>query len=190
MIVKVIEIILLAAENAFLQVGVFVGAVLLIFGYINYKRQGRFVTTLENSKRLQPFFGSLLGITPGCGGAIFVMPLYLKGTVSFGTIIATLIATMGDAAFVLIKNAVILAGFYTIIFALIDKSCCSITYKNIMLFCDYNFPEKSCLAFSLYAVYGTSFVMHKFVVTLYVAVRPNHFCYCKARRCICNFNNA
>jgi len=93
-----------SAENAFLQVGVFVGAVLLIFGYINYKTQGRFVQKLENAKKLQPVIGALLGLTPGCGGAIFVMPLYLKGTVTYGTVISTLVSTMGDAAFVLIST--------------------------------------------------------------------------------------
>ncbi|MDD4116047.1 MAG: putative manganese transporter [Massilibacteroides sp.] len=104
MLRDIIEIILSCAENAFLQVGVFVGAVLLIFGYINYKREGGFVRSLENSKRWQPVIGSMLGLSPGCGGAIFVMPLYLKGTVTFGTVIATLIATMGDSAFVLMST--------------------------------------------------------------------------------------
>ncbi len=104
MIDDIVQIVLSTAENAFLQVGVFVGAVLLIFGLINYKRQGKFVESLEKSKKWQPIFGAFLGLTPGCGGAIFVMPLYLKGTVSFGTIVATLIATMGDSAFVLIST--------------------------------------------------------------------------------------
>ena len=101
---EIIQILLDCAEGAFLEVGVFVGAVLLIFGYVNYKTQGGFVRKLENAKRLQPVFGALLGLTPGCGGAIFVMPLYLKGSVTFGTVIATLVATMGDAAFVLITT--------------------------------------------------------------------------------------
>ncbi len=100
----IFNIILSTAENAFLQVGVFVGAVLLLFGFINYKRQGKFVESLERNKPWQPVFGSLLGLSPGCGGAIFVMPLYLKNTVSFGTILATLIATMGDSAFVLMAT--------------------------------------------------------------------------------------
>ncbi len=104
MIRDIFEIIFSCAENAFLQVSVFVGAVLLLFGYINYKRQGKFVQSLENSKKWQPVFGSLLGLSPGCGGAIFVMPLYMKGTVTFGTVIATLIATMGDSAFVLMST--------------------------------------------------------------------------------------
>lgn len=104
MINDILHIILNTAENAFLQVGVFVGAVLLLFGFINYKRKGKFVKSLEQGKRWQPIFGSLLGLTPGCGGAIFVMPLYLKTTVSFGTVLATLIATMGDSAFVLMST--------------------------------------------------------------------------------------
>lgn len=102
MIHDIFSIVLQTAEDSFLQVGVFVGAVLMLFGYINYKRKGGLVNSLEKSRNLQPVLGSFLGLTPGCGGAIFVMPLYLKGTVSFGTVIATLIATMGDAAFVLI----------------------------------------------------------------------------------------
>lgn len=95
------QIILTSAENAFLQVGVFVGAVLIIFGYIDYKKEGKLIKTIENSKKLQPLIGAFLGLTPGCGGAILIMPLFIKGSVSFGTVIATLIATMGDSAFVL-----------------------------------------------------------------------------------------
>ncbi len=104
MINDIFNILFGTAENAFLQVGVFVGAVLLLFGYINYKRQGKLVDSLEQNKKWQPVLGSFLGLTPGCGGAIFVMPLYLKNTISFGTVVATLIATMGDSAFVLIST--------------------------------------------------------------------------------------
>ena len=99
-----IEIILGSAEDVFLQIGVFVGAVLLIFGLITYKQKGKPIQRLIDAKRLQPLFGALLGLTPGCGGAIFVMPLYLKGSISFGTVVATLVATMGDSAFVLIST--------------------------------------------------------------------------------------
>lgn len=104
MLKDILEIILASAENSFLQVGVFVGAVLLIFGYIDYKKSGEFVRKIEQSKKWQPVLGALLGLTPGCGGAIFVMPLFVKGKVSFGTVVATLIATMGDSAFVIIST--------------------------------------------------------------------------------------
>jgi len=102
---EIIKIILGSAENAFIQVSVFVGAVLLLFGYINYKQSGKFIESIENSKKFQPIIGAVLGLTPGCGGAIFIMPLYVKGKVTYGTLIATLIATMGDSAFVLISTS-------------------------------------------------------------------------------------
>lgn len=100
---EIIRLVIFSAENAFIQVTVFVGAVLLLFGYIDFLLSGRLVKKIENSKRLQPVIGSLLGLTPGCGGAIFVMPLFPRGSVSFGTVVATLIATMGDSAFVLMS---------------------------------------------------------------------------------------
>ena len=100
---EILRLIVYSAENAFIQVTVFVGAVLLLFGYIDYKHSGKLVKKIEESKKTQPIIGSFLGLTPGCGGAIFVVPLFPKGTVSFGTIVATLIATMGDSAFVLMS---------------------------------------------------------------------------------------
>ncbi|NMB01581.1 MAG: arsenic efflux protein [Firmicutes bacterium] len=95
-----LSLVVTSAENAFLEVTVFVGAVLLLFGYVDYLLSGRLVKKIENSKKFQPLIGAFLGLTPGCGGAIFLMPLFPRGIVSFGTISAALIATMGDAAFV------------------------------------------------------------------------------------------
>lgn len=98
-------IILTSAEGAFIQVTVFVGAALLLFGYIDYRQQGAFIEAIEKAKKYQPIIGSLLGIIPGCGGSILVMPLYIKGTVTFGAVVATLIATAGDSAFVTLTQA-------------------------------------------------------------------------------------
>ncbi|MCK9478337.1 MAG: putative manganese transporter [Firmicutes bacterium] len=100
---EILRLIVFSAENSFIQVTGFVGAVLIIFGYIDFKVSGALVKKIEKSKKTQPIIGSFLGLTPGCGGAIFVMPLFPKGTVSFGTVVATLIATMGDSAFVLMS---------------------------------------------------------------------------------------
>lgn len=94
-----------AAVDSYLQVTVFVAGALLLFGLIDYKLQGGFIVWIETSRKLQPLIGALLGATPGCGGAIFLMPLYIKKSVSFGTVVATLIATAGDAAFVLISTS-------------------------------------------------------------------------------------
>ncbi|MGI6672908.1 MAG: putative manganese transporter [Limnochordia bacterium] len=100
MFAEVLQIIAQSAESAFVQVTAFVGAVLLLFGYVDYLLSGRLVKKIENAKRFQPIIGAFLGLTPGCGGAIFLMPLFPRRIVSFGTVIAALIATMGDSAFV------------------------------------------------------------------------------------------
>jgi len=100
----VTSILLQSAEDSFLQVGVFVGAMLLFFGYLNYKTAGGVIAAITKYKRFQVPMGAVLGVSPGCGGAIFVMPLYLRGTVTYGTVVATLVSTMGDSSFVIISR--------------------------------------------------------------------------------------
>jgi hypothetical protein len=85
-----------------LEVGVFVAPLLLLFGLLQWRTRGRLLAFLDDHPRLGPLAGALLGAMPGCGGAIVLMPLYLRGGVSFGTIVAALVATMGDSSFVLI----------------------------------------------------------------------------------------
>ena len=101
---ELIEIIINAAQESFLHVGVLLGIVILIFGYIDYKTGGNIVDILDKNKRIQPIIGAILGIIPGCGGSIILMPLYVKNKVSFGALVATLISSMGDAAFILISS--------------------------------------------------------------------------------------
>lgn len=102
---EVWEIFIYSVRDGFVQVSAFVAITVLLFSYVQYRTGGRIVTYLENNERLQPLAGALLGLTPGCGGAIIAMPLYVRGSISFGTVVATLAATAGDAAFVIIALA-------------------------------------------------------------------------------------
>ena len=99
---EVLEIVVVSMRDAFLAVTVFVAAMVLLFSWLQYVTAGRFVDWIRENRRFQPFIGALMGLTPGCGGAIIVMPMYARGYVTYGTVIATLIATLGDSAFVLI----------------------------------------------------------------------------------------
>jgi len=102
---EIFEIFIFSYRDGFVQVSAFVAITVLLFSYIQYKTGGKLVRFLENNRHYQPLVGVLLGLTPGCGGAIIVMPLYIRGTVSFGTVVATLVATAGDAAFVVLTQA-------------------------------------------------------------------------------------
>ena len=107
----VVEIVVTSMRDAFLAVTVFVAAMVLLFSWLQYTTSGRFVEYIRERKRLQPVIGALMGLTPGCGGAIVMMPMYARGYVTYGTVVATLIATLGDSAFVLIGAAVTDSSF-------------------------------------------------------------------------------
>ena len=99
---QALEILVVSMRDAFLAVTVFVAAMILLFSWLQFITAGRFVVWIRENRSLQPVIGAMMGLTPGCGGAIIIMPMYARGYVTYGTVIATLIATLGDAAFVLI----------------------------------------------------------------------------------------
>ena len=108
---EVLDIVVTSMRDAFLAVTVFVAVMVLFFSWLQYATSGRFVEYIQSNKKLQPVIGALMGLTPGCGGAIIMMPMYARGYVTYGTVVATLIATLGDSAFVLIGAAVADSSF-------------------------------------------------------------------------------
>ncbi|WP_121820788.1 putative manganese transporter [Halostella salina] len=102
---EAVEVLVTSLRDGYVQVSAFVAVTVLLFGLAQYWTGGALLRYVEEHERGQPLFGALLGLTPGCGGAIVMMPLYVRGTVSFGTVVATLAATAGDAAFVIIALA-------------------------------------------------------------------------------------
>ncbi len=108
---EIFEVIVVSMRDAFLAVTVFVAAMVLLFSWLQYITAGKFVDKIRANTGWQPVIGALMGITPGCGGAIVMMPMYTRGYVTYGTVIATLIATLGDSAFVLIGAAVTDSSF-------------------------------------------------------------------------------
>lgn len=93
-----------AMSDAFLQVTVFVGATLAAVYAFEKAFAVDIGELLRATRRWQALFSSLLGAMPGCGGAIIVVTQYTRGYVSFGSVVAVLIATMGDAAFLLLAR--------------------------------------------------------------------------------------
>ncbi len=100
----ILDIFFRVAGGVFIEVTVFAGLALVLFGYLNFKSDGSVIKAIQGNKKFQPFIGALLGLIPGCGGAILIIPLYVKKTVSFGAVVAALIATMGDASFLLMTK--------------------------------------------------------------------------------------
>lgn len=96
-------VVLGALADAFLQVTMFVAVTL--YGYyllVNRFPKLELSYIAQVAPKLEIPFAGLLGALPGCGGAIIVVTQYTKKQASFGSLVAVLIATMGDAAFLLI----------------------------------------------------------------------------------------
>jgi hypothetical protein len=91
-----------ALIDAYLQVSVFVGFTLFIFIGMDALTKFNIPYVLGKTKKFHVIMASLLGALPGCGGAIVVVTQYIQGRISFGSLVAVLTATMGDAAFLLL----------------------------------------------------------------------------------------
>lgn len=91
--------------DAYVAVGVFVAITLFLY-YLAEKKIGFDISKLsEQPAFVQISVAAILGALPGCGGAIIVVSQYAAGQVGFAALVAVLVATMGDAAFLLLAKA-------------------------------------------------------------------------------------
>ena len=88
--------------DAYIQVSVFVGFTLFVFIGLDSLTKFDVPKFLESTKKIHVPIASFLGALPGCGGAIIVVTQYIQGRISFGSLVAVLTATMGDAAFLIL----------------------------------------------------------------------------------------
>ena len=93
------EVIFTSIADAYIQVSTFVAAtLLLVFGIEKFLKID-VTAALCRDNFWQVPVAAALGALPGCGGAIIVVTQYVTGRLSFGSVVAVLTATMGDAAF-------------------------------------------------------------------------------------------
>lgn len=92
---------------------------MMVIEYIELRTRGKIKNWLGRSKKREYMASSTLGVIPGCAGAFGAVTLYTHGFLSIGSIVAAMIATSGDGAFLMLalfpKTAVIL---FSILFTL------------------------------------------------------------------------
>ena len=93
-----------ALYDAYVGVAVFVAATLMLFYGLEKAFRVDATAILSRHRIWQVPVAAALGAMPGCGGAIIVVAAYSRRRIGFGAVIATLTATMGDAAFLLIAT--------------------------------------------------------------------------------------
>ena len=75
---------------------------MLMIEYVNIHSHGRWFTRLRQNRFGQIVLGAGLGIIPGCMGGFAAVSMYSHKLLSFGALIAMMIASSGDEAFVML----------------------------------------------------------------------------------------
>lgn len=106
---------------------------MIIIEYVNVASAGKWLERLRTSGFRQVVLGALLGLIPGCVGGFAAVSLYTHGVITFGALVAAMISSSGDEAFVMLamipKDALLLFGVLFII-ALIFGYITNLVYKR------------------------------------------------------------
>ena len=76
---------------------------MLLIEFINIRSEGRWFSKLRKHRFGQVLLGAGLGIIPGCMGGFAVVSMYSHKLLSFGALVAMMIASSGDEAFVMLS---------------------------------------------------------------------------------------
>jgi len=87
-----------------LEITAFVFAMMIAIDFFNVKVKGKLHSITGGVGLKQYVITNFLGATPGCFGSFMNVSLYMHGSVSFGAIAGSMIATSGDEAFVMIAQ--------------------------------------------------------------------------------------
>ena len=84
---------------------VMVSVLLIVIEYLELKYKGKIREKLIGRPINQYVIASLLSAVPGCMDAFLIVSLYTHGLVGFGALVAVMLSTAGDEAFIMLAMA-------------------------------------------------------------------------------------
>ena len=92
---------------------------MLMIEYVNIHLHGKWFTRLRQNRFGQVVLGAGLGLVPGCMGGFAAVSMFSHKLLSFGALIAMMIATSGDEAFIMLalipKQALLLMAILFVV---------------------------------------------------------------------------
>lgn len=121
-----------AIRSAILVTGLVVIMMMLIESF-NVESNGRVFRVLKKNNFLQIVVSALLGAVPGCVGGFAAVSLYTHRMLSFGALLAMMIATAGDESFMMLamfpkEASLLFLGLF--VFAVVSGVVADAVYKN------------------------------------------------------------
>lgn len=105
--------------NETLMITGFVFVMMLVIEYMNVLTRGEWQNRIAKSSTGQYLFAVLMGLFPGCLGSFAIVAMFTGRLVSVGAVIATMIVSTGDEAFVMLsiipKETFMLMGILAVI---------------------------------------------------------------------------
>ncbi len=115
---EILHIILDALRHSILITGLVIVMMMMIES-LNIESKGLLFRGLRRTRLGQVLVSALLGSIPGCMGGFAVVSLYTHHLISFGALVAMMIASSGDEAFMMLalipKDAVVLFALLLVI---------------------------------------------------------------------------
>ena len=112
------HLILDVLRNSVLITGL-VMIMMLMIEYVNIHSHGKWFTRLRQNRFGQVVLGAGLGLVPGCMGGFAAVSMFSHKLLSFGALIAMMIATSGDEAFIMLamipKQALLLMAILFVV---------------------------------------------------------------------------
>ena len=96
-----IDLFLDVLRNSFLVTGLVI-IMMLMIEFVNIHSEGKWFNRLRQRRFGQVVLGAGLGIIPGCMGGFAAVSMYSHKLLSFGALVAMMIASSGDEAFVML----------------------------------------------------------------------------------------
>lgn len=132
-------------RNSILITGLVVVMMMMIES-LNIESKGMFFKGLKRTKAGQVVIGAMLGSIPGCMGGFATVSLYTHRMFSFGALVAMMIASSGDEAFVMLamipEQALILFVLLFLIAIVVGIVCDKIYMRAHAARCDKHEHEE------------------------------------------------
>jgi hypothetical protein len=85
-------------------ISLFVFLMMVVVDYVNVWTDGRLTRLFQGGRYRQYVTAGVLGAAPGCLGSFLVVTMYIRGMLGFGALCACMVASSGDAAFIMLAE--------------------------------------------------------------------------------------